>query len=64
MAFSTFIQLVPERQTTLRFTKDDQNSRFTITVEGTIYNERLSANFGNRSLLRISFLDSRMAQPI
>lgn len=64
VAFSTFIQLVPERQTTLRFTKDDQNSRFTLTVEGTIYNERLSASFGNRSLLRISFLDSHMAQPI
>lgn len=64
VVFSTFIQLIPERQTTLRFTKDDQNSRFSVTVEGTIYNERMSATFGNRSMLRISFLDSRIAQPI
>jgi len=61
---STFIQLVPERQTTLRFTKDDQNSRFTLTIEGAIYNERMMAKFGNVNFLRISFIDSQIAQPI
>ncbi|MBT6764216.1 MAG: hypothetical protein HOA90_06745, partial [Prolixibacteraceae bacterium] len=56
-------QLVPERQTTLRFKKDDQNSKFTITVEGTIYNPG-NAQYGNFNFLRISFLDSEIAQPI
>lgn len=63
VVLSTFVQLVPERQTTLRFTKDDQNSRFTVTVEGTIFNERM-ARYGNRDLLRISFVDTTRAQPI
>ena len=56
-------QLVPERQTTLRFKKDDQNSKFTITVEGTIYNPDM-AKYGNYNFLKISFLDSDVAQPI
>ena len=56
-------QLVPERQTTLRFKKDDQNSKFTITVEGTIYNPG-NAQYGNFNFIRISFLDSEIAQPI
>lgn len=63
VVFAPMMQLVPERQTTLRFKSDDQNSRFTLTVEGTIYNER-QATWGNYSFLRISFLDSRIAQPI
>jgi hypothetical protein len=64
VVFSTFIQLVPERQATLRFTKDDQNSRFTLTIEGAIYNERMMAKFGNLNIIRISFIDSQIAQPI
>lgn len=60
---STFIQLVPERQATLVFNREDVNSRFTVTVEGTVYNERI-ARYGNRSMLRISFIDSRKVQPI
>ena len=56
-------QLVPERQTTLRFKKDDQNSKFTITVEGTIYNPG-NAQYGNHNFIRISFLDTELAQPI
>jgi hypothetical protein len=58
-----FIQLMPERQTTVVFKKDDSNSRFTITVEGSIYNERL-ASYGNYNFLRISFQDNAIAQPI
>ena len=57
------IQLVPERQTTLRFKKDDLNSKFTITVEGTIYNPG-NAQYGNFNFLKISFLDSQIAQPL
>ena len=60
---ATFTQLVPERQTTVRFKKDDSNSRFTITVEGAIYNDRL-ATYGNYNFLRISFQDNEIAQPI
>uniref|UniRef100_UPI0032177872 hypothetical protein n=1 Tax=uncultured Draconibacterium sp. TaxID=1573823 RepID=UPI0032177872 len=56
-------QLVPERQTTLRFKKDDQNSKFTLTIEGTIYNLG-NTPYGNYNFLRISFLDSKIAQPI
>ncbi len=56
-------QLVPERQTTLRFKKDDQNSKFTITVEGNIYNPG-NVQYGNFNFLRISFLDSAFAQPL
>ncbi|WP_423129528.1 hypothetical protein [Gaoshiqia sp. Z1-71] len=58
-----FIQLMPDRQTTIRFKRDDVNSKFTITVEGPIYNDRL-AKYGNYNFLRISFQDSRIAQPI
>jgi hypothetical protein len=63
VVLSTFIQLVPERQATLVFNREDTNSRFTVTVEGTVYNERI-ARYGNRSILRISFIDSRKVQPI
>lgn len=58
-----FIQLVPERQSTVVFKKDDSNSRFTVTVEGTVYNERL-ALYGNYNFLRISFQDNTIAQPV
>lgn len=57
------IQLVPERQTTLQFKKDDQNSKFTVSVEGTIYNPG-NSQFGNFNFIKISFLDSEIAQPI
>jgi hypothetical protein len=60
---ATFTQLMPERQTTVRFKKDDSNSRFTVTVEGAIYNDRL-ATYGNYNFLRISFQDNEIAQPI
>lgn len=56
-------QLAPDRQTTLRFKKDDQNSKFTVTVEGTIYNPG-NAQYGNYNFIRISFLDTELAQPI
>lgn len=56
-------QLVPDRQTTLQFKKDDQNSKFTVTIEGTIYNPG-DAQYGNYNFLRISFLDTELAQPI
>jgi hypothetical protein len=57
------IQLVPERQTTLHFKKDDQNSKFTIIVEGVLYNLG-NTPYGNFNFIRISFLDSGVAQPL
>ncbi len=60
---ANFNQLVPERQTTVRFSKADVNSKFTITVEGTIYNERY-ARFGNYNFLKISFQDTKYSRPI
>jgi len=56
-------QLVPPRQTTVRFKKDNQNSKFTINVEGIIYNPD-TAKYGNYNYVKISFLDSEIAQPI
>lgn len=56
-------QLIPDRQSTLRFKKDDQNSKFTITIEGTIYNPG-NVPYGNYNFINISFLDTELAQPI
>ncbi len=63
VVMANFTQLMPDRQTTVVFKKDDINSKFTITIEGAIYNDRL-AKYGNYNFLRISFQDSRIAQPI
>ncbi len=63
VVIANFTQLVPERQSTLVFKKDDQNSKFTLTIEGVLFNEQL-AKYGNYSFLKISFIDSRIAQPI
>ena len=60
---ANFNQLVPERQTTIEFNKADVNSKFTITVEGTIYNERY-AKYGNYNFLKISFQDTEYSRPI
>ena len=57
------IQLVPERQTILSFKKDDQNSRFTIVITGSIYSPG-NTIYGNFNFIRITFLDSEIAQPL
>jgi hypothetical protein len=57
------MQLMPDRQTTLQFKKDDQNSKFTLAIEGNIYNPG-NAVYGNYNFIKISFLDSDIAQPI
>lgn len=62
VVLSTFVQLVPERQTTVQFI-DKNKSKLKITVEGTIFNERF-AKWGNRSFVRISFVDALQAKPI
>jgi hypothetical protein len=54
--------LVPERQTTVQFV-DKNKTKLKITVEGTIFNERF-AKWGNRSFVRISFVDALQAKPI
>lgn len=56
-------QLMPERQTTLEFKKDDKNSKFTLTIEGNIYNPDI-VTYGNYNFIKISFLDGDLAQPV
>ncbi|MCU4157426.1 hypothetical protein J1N10_15725 [Carboxylicivirga sp. A043] len=60
---ANFNQLVPERQTTVHFNKEDINHKLSITVEGTIYNERY-AKYGNYNFLKISFQDTKYSRPI
>lgn len=62
VVFTTFIQLVPERQTTVQFINKDR-SKLKISIEGNIFNERF-AKWGNRSFVRISFIDTHLSQPI
>ncbi len=63
VVMSSMIQLMPERKAVLTFKKDDKNSKLTITVSGPIYNERY-ARYGNKTSVHISFLDTRIVQPI
>ena len=56
-----FVQLVPERKSTLQFTTNKAN--FTLKVEGSIFNERF-AKWGNTTILRISFVDQLLATPV
>ncbi|WP_289054528.1 hypothetical protein [Carboxylicivirga marina] len=60
---ANFNQLVPERQTTVRFDKADVNHKLSITIEGTIYNEKYT-KFGNYNFLKISFQDTKCSRPI
>ncbi|MCG8580962.1 MAG: hypothetical protein MI866_13655 [Bacteroidales bacterium] len=60
---ANFNQLVPERQTTVRFNKEDVNHKLSVTVEGTIYNEKY-AKYGNYNFLKISFQDTKYSRPI
>jgi hypothetical protein len=63
VVLSTFIQLVPERQTTVRVSGGSGAFLVNATVEGTIFNERI-ARYGNRTFVRFSFFDSLTNQPI
>lgn len=60
---ANFNQLVPERQTTVRFDKGNVHHKFSLTVEGTIYNEKY-AKYGNYNFLKISFQDTKYSRPI
>jgi hypothetical protein len=63
VVLAPMMQLVPDRQTTLTFHDDAKNSRFTLTIEGTIHNDYRKA-FGVMNYLVISFIDTRLVQPI
>lgn len=63
VVMTNFNQLVPDRKTTIETIRGAQYVKLSITVEGTIYNER-QAKYGNYSFLKISFLDSNLEQPI
>lgn len=56
-----FIQLVPERISTIDFRKDDLNTKFTITVEGTM--SLVGRQYSPSNYITISFLSSELAQP-
>jgi hypothetical protein len=60
---ANFTQLMPERQTTVRFKKEGAHSKFNITVEGPIYNEKY-ARYGNYNFVKISFQDTKNSRPI
>jgi len=60
---ANFTQLMPDRQTTVKFNKADVNSKFSITVEGAIYSDRY-AKYGNYNFLKISFQDTKLSRPI
>jgi hypothetical protein len=56
-------QLVPDRVSILKFNKAGNNARLTLTIEGVVFNERISG-YGNYNFIRISFLDTRLVQPV
>ncbi|UMB59335.1 hypothetical protein MHL31_09605 [Lutibacter sp. A80] len=61
---SDMIQLVPERKTTVSFVDTKQKSTFNVQVTGTLFNEKQVAVNGNKSFVRISFLDGESTKPI
>ena len=56
-----FIQLVPERTCTVRFKKDDLNTKFTVTVEGAM--SLAGANYSPSNYIVISFYNTELGQP-
>ncbi len=60
---ANFTQLMPDRQTTVQFLKDDSNSKLSVTVEGAIYNDSY-AKYGNFNFLKMSFQDAHLVQPL
>ncbi|MEI6050351.1 MAG: hypothetical protein WCS03_15730 [Bacteroidota bacterium] len=62
--FADMIQLMPDRTATLIFKNDESNSKFTLTIEGVIYNGLNRESRNTDSVLRISFNNSRLAQPL
>ncbi len=63
VVMASMMQLVPERNTTLKISKEADSVRLTISVSGPVYNERMS-KFEVISSLRFSIVDSRFPQPI
>jgi hypothetical protein len=64
VVMADMIQLVPDRSTTLTFNHDDNNAKFVITVEGVIYDGSYRDSRLTDTVIKISFLKSRLAQPI
>jgi hypothetical protein len=55
---------MPERTATLVFKNDEKNSKFTLTLEGVIYNHPDKSPRVSDSVIRISFIDNGLAQPL
>ncbi len=64
VVLADMMQLMPDRNTTITFKNDDSNSKFTITITGVIYNGLSSGSRVTDSVIRISFLNPRLAQPV
>ncbi|NJN27933.1 MAG: hypothetical protein HC819_19145 [Cyclobacteriaceae bacterium] len=62
VVLADFVQLVPERVTNLEFKKDDINTKFSITVEGTM--SLIGRAYSPSNFIVISFFNSGLAQPI
>ncbi len=63
VVMADFIQLMPDRTSILQFKKDDVNSKFTLTIEGTIYNDMPNKQDVS-NYIKVTILDSRVAQPL
>ncbi len=61
VVLADFIQLVPERVCTINFKKDEINTKFTISIEGTM--SLISRQYSPSNFIVISFLSSGLAQP-
>ena len=61
IVLADFIQLVPERICTINFKKDDLNTKFTITVEGSM--SLVGRQYSPSNYIVMSFLHSDMPQP-
>ncbi len=63
VVLTTFVQLVPERQTTVNTVRTGGDLNLAVTVEGTVFGERI-ATHGNRTVIKFSIFDSATNQPV
>jgi hypothetical protein len=64
VVFADMMQLVPDRSATLAFKNDETNSRFTLTISGVIYNGIEKGSRSTDNVIKVSFVDTRLAQPV
>jgi hypothetical protein len=64
VVFADMMQLMPDRSATLAFKNDENNSRFTVTISGVIYNGLERGTRSTDTVIKVSFVDTRLAQPV